>query len=150
MEKRTSGVGLQTFDLIQRLDLQEQVWNTGLEAYRSASVRNDVQLAYDYAVVYHSCAQLDKARTEYETVLELDPGHLRARNNLGACCYEQGLYAEAVYHFSKLTEAYSDEPIFYWNLMHASYMAGDRQRSLEAYSRWVDLTYSNRIQSANT
>lgn len=146
MIDRHRRAGLQAFDLKEGSNLRELVQ---LLEGADMSDLQDAESQYELATIYHSLAMLDEAVTLYKIAMDLDPAHFRARNNLGVCYYEKGLYAKASEQFTQLVDRQPNEAAYYWNLMESLHQCGELEESQKAYDKWVGLTYPDRIRSAN-
>jgi tetratricopeptide (TPR) repeat protein len=79
-------------------------------------IRKEVDAPYNEALAAQRDGDSKQAEIRYRQLLLLDPGHIRALNNLGVLCMEQKRWAEAIGFFSKaiiLKKEYVDP---YYNL----------------------------------
>ncbi|RAK59725.1 hypothetical protein DJ021_07865 [Phenylobacterium hankyongense] len=58
------------------------------------------QASFDQALEAHRAQRLDEAERLYGEALAADPGHVRARHNLGALCLQRKRVAEALSHLA--------------------------------------------------
>ena len=80
-----------------------------------------------------SLGLVDDTIKNYQKVLELNPKHTDAYNNLGMAFYEQGKFAEAAESYQKAVEL---EPSFanaHYNLGNAFKQIGDLKKAIESY-----------------
>ncbi len=75
----------------------------------------------------------------YRRAIEADPGHVRALNNLGACCERLGLRAEAEAAFRRALAAGPDEAIVHYNLARLCHVDGRLAEAEAGYRRTLAL-----------
>ena len=85
---------------------------------------------FERARQFHGHGQLEKAQVLYRKVIETDPGHLKALNNLGVLSLQQEDYGSARKYFEKashLNPRYVDP---YYNLACVFTATGDTDRAV--------------------
>jgi len=75
----------------------------------------------EYYRLYHTQGDHDQAIRYFKMVLELDPKHAQAYNNLGLIHEEMGQWSEAVMTFQKSAELDMFLPEAHFNLVRALY-----------------------------
>jgi protein O-mannosyl-transferase len=108
---------------------------------------------YNLGRAYESKSLLDKAITEYERTISIDPGNFKTYNNLGNIFWAKGLYDQAIIYYTKALEVNQNNAIIYYNrgLLYA--LTNNHKRAIEDYSRAIQIdpkfinAYKNRGQS---
>ena len=74
-----------------------------------------------------------QAMMNYQKVLELNPKHTDALNNLGMILYEQGKFPEAVESYQKAVDIEPDFADAHYNLGNSLKKMGDLRKAVESY-----------------
>jgi len=98
---------------VQKALLEQAQSNTSAALLDAASAeryaRNDPELFFEIGIVYYKNAALDKAATEFNSVLALNPRHPNALYYLGLIYDQQNKSALALDAFSRLQQIYPQD-----------------------------------------
>lgn len=97
---------------------------------------------FQQARTLYRSGDLDAAIAGYRTVVERDPTHFRALNNLGDCLDQRGHHAEAEQAFSAACAAAPEEARPHYNLARQLQRRGDAGAAEVSYRRALDLDAS--------
>jgi hypothetical protein len=95
--------------------------------------RPDNELAFERARLLDRLGRTDAARHGYVAVLQRDPNHFGALNDLGMLLYKAGALTEAVTCYTSAVEKHPDNAIAHANLAFMLLRGGDTLRAREHY-----------------
>ena len=91
-------------------------------------------LLYDILGAAHmGLKNADKTIASYQKVLQLNPNHTDAHNNMGMALYDQGRFDEAVESYQKAVKLEPDFADAHYNLGNALKQKGDLKQAIESY-----------------
>lgn len=102
-----------------------------------------VAIAFERAQLLDRLGRTDDARLAYVEILQRDPSHFGALNDLGMLLFKAGLRQEAFTCFSAAVAKHPREAIGHANLGFVLLRGGDTQRAREHYETAVALDPNN-------
>ena len=87
-------------------------------------------MTFEEAKVLHADGKLVEAAQAYQELIEEDPQHYRAMNNLGTVCEELGDLSGAQKAYMNARAVLPDSPIILYNLAHVMYRQDRFQASV--------------------
>ena len=90
-------------------------------------------------VDYYDQGELDKALTDYNKAIELDPAESLAYLNRGMVYYDQGELDKALIDYNKAIELDPAESLAYSNRGAAYYVQGELDKALTDYNKAIEL-----------
>jgi len=99
----------------------------------------DVRLLYQQALNYQQKNDLTRAENIYRKILDTDPKHVSALNNLGVIYLSQKKNGKAIQTFTKAINLKSDYVDPYYNLACLYSQSGDTSRSLNYLKKAIKI-----------
>ncbi|MEM9291386.1 MAG: hypothetical protein AAGD01_06880 [Acidobacteriota bacterium] len=96
------------------------------------------QVSYLVADLHRTLGQWESARNHYGAILDEEPEHLAALNNLGVYFFYQEDFGRASEYFQRATDAQADNALVFFNLnrsFSSRYLLADAQTALERAQR---------------
>jgi tetratricopeptide (TPR) repeat protein len=103
----------------------------------------DLALLFERAQIHDRLGDRDRARLGYIAVLQRDPAHFGALNDLGLLLFHAGLRQEAFTCYAAAVAKHPENAIGHANLAFVYLRAGEAQKALEHYERAVALDAAN-------
>ena len=131
----------------QRSQLPQALINQIISFYNQGELKEAVLLAesstqkYPNALIlyeilgaaYLGLEDTNKTIISYQKVLQINPRHTDAYNNMGMALYHQGRFDEAAVSYQKALEIEPDSADGHYNLGNALKQMGDLQQAIESY-----------------
>ena len=92
------------------------------------------------AAAYMSSENLEKSIEIYQKILQLDPEHVDAHNNLGMAFYDKGEFNEALDHYQKAVHIDPDFSDAHYNLGNTHKQLCNLQKAIESYGECLKIT----------
>ena len=89
--------------------------------------------------VFVSQNELQKALTNYNKSIKINPDYAQAYNNLGACMYKLGKITEAIQSYQKATEIQPNHADAHNNLGVAFKELGENEKSIKCYQKAIEI-----------
>ncbi len=83
--------------------------------------------------------RIDEAKLVYRKILSLNPGHLKALNDLGVLLLHEGEYETASGYFEKAVRLNPDNVDPYYNLACLNALSGDKEKGIAYLIKAVEL-----------
>jgi tetratricopeptide (TPR) repeat protein len=127
----------------RNFDYEEQlmVVDDRIAAVSDAAARS--QLLFKRACLLENLDRRDEAKKAYLTILQVEPLHFGARNNLGLIFHARTQWRSAIDTYNQLVTNHPDNPIASANLAHTLLAAGDLEKALREYHRAIQLDPEN-------
>jgi tetratricopeptide (TPR) repeat protein len=93
----------------------------------------------EVAVQYRRQGKIDAAELLYRRVLQEDPQHARAHNDLGVIYADRNELGEAIAHYKKGLRYSPDNPVLLNNVASAYYRAGDIKNARRFWERSLEV-----------
>ena len=106
-------------------------------------LHDPVEEQFETAKTMHQSGQLALAVTAYSRVLNLDPEHFKAHNNLGSALEEMGARTDAIASFRRALALAPDAPVIHYNLANALHKEGKLEAAEASYRRSLELDPSS-------
>jgi predicted TPR repeat methyltransferase len=100
-------------------------------------------MTFEEAKVLHADGKLVEAAQAYQELIEADPQHYRAMNNLGTVCEELGDLSGAQKAYMNARAVLPDSPIILYNLAHVMYRQDRFQASVDVLNTVIELDPKN-------
>ncbi len=111
---------------------------------KAIALGSDSHLTHYYlGAFYYALARFEEAIGEFETALELSPGHLIIMHALGACYFEFENFDDAISIFEEIIEKDSTQGQVLQNLGSIYYYQGDFEKSVQYYQEALRYTPKN-------
>jgi tetratricopeptide (TPR) repeat protein len=101
----------------------------------SSSVEEHFQQGNEYA----QAGEFEKAITEFEAVLQIDPDNVSAMSNLGVVYYNLGRLDEAIQQYQEAIARAPDDADIHSNLAAAFVQKGQLDKALQEYESAVQI-----------
>lgn len=112
-----------------------------LEAYRSSA--NDFNVCHLVGLAYTQLEQFEKAAEFYGKALQLNPGFIPARKNLGTVLWFSNHKVEAEREFLSVTKAVPSDPVPHFYLGSLQYERKQFTKAKSHFERAGDLAFNN-------
>jgi len=100
----------------------------------------DVEACFQEALAKQQQGDLPGAVDRYLSLLEVVPDHVVSLFNLGAACFEQGLYAEASSNYAQAASLAPEDPDIWYNLGLALKAQGSLGEAVVCYESAIELS----------
>lgn len=99
-------------------------------------------IAFHRARLFQKEGQKEKAKINYLETLKLNPGDVKALNNLGVIYMQEKNYPKAIVHFQKAIKTKADYVEPYYNLACLYTMQQDKEKGLSYLKKAASLDHS--------
>lgn len=101
--------------------------------------QNQESILFNKAVSLTRENRIDEAKLTYRKVLRINPGHLKALNDLGVLLLHEGEYELALSYFEKAVRLDPDNVDPYYNLACLYALSGDEEKGMAHLIKAADL-----------
>jgi len=101
--------------------------------------KNQDDILFNKAVSLTKEDRIEEAKLVYRKVLSLNPGHIKALNDLGVLFLQEGKYKLAESYLEKAIRLNTDDVNPYYNLACVHALSGNNQKGMEYLTEAVEL-----------